>query len=43
VSSLVYTRFELLRTLRNRRFMLLSLLIPLVLFFTIAGSAATAA
>lgn len=37
MSSLVYTRFELLRTLRNRRFMLLSLLIPLVLFFTIAA------
>jgi ABC-2 type transport system permease protein len=37
VSALVYTRFELLRTLRNRRFLLLSLVIPLVLYFTIAA------
>jgi ABC-2 type transport system permease protein len=37
VSSLLYTRFELLRTLRNRRFLLLSLVIPLVLYFTIAS------
>jgi ABC-2 type transport system permease protein len=37
VSSVVYTRFELLRTLRNRRFLLLSLVIPLVLYFTIAA------
>lgn len=37
MSSLVYTRFELLRTLRNRRFMLLSLLFPLILYFTIAA------
>jgi ABC-2 type transport system permease protein len=37
LSSLVYTRYELLRTLRNRRFFLLSLGFPLVLFFVIAG------
>jgi ABC-2 type transport system permease protein len=37
VSSLLYTRFELLRTLRNRRFLLLSLVIPLVIYFTIAA------
>ena len=32
-----YTRYELLRTLRNRRFFILSLGFPLVLFFLIAG------
>jgi ABC-2 type transport system permease protein len=37
LSQLVYTRYELLRTLRNRRFLLLSLGFPLVLFFAIAG------
>lgn len=36
-ASLAYTRFELLRTLRNRRFFLLSLGFPLVLYFLIAG------
>lgn len=35
--ALIYTRYELLRTLRNRRFFLLSLGFPLVLFFLIAG------
>lgn len=35
--SLAYTRFELLRTLRNRRFFILSLGFPLLLFFLIAG------
>jgi len=35
---LTYVRYELLRTLRNRRFFLLSLGFPLVLFFLIAGS-----
>jgi ABC-2 type transport system permease protein len=34
---LLYVRYELLRTLRNRRFFLLSLVIPLVLYFAIAG------
>jgi ABC-2 type transport system permease protein len=35
--ALVYMRYELLRTLRNRRFFLLSLGFPLILFFVIAG------
>lgn len=34
---LVYMRYELLRTLRNRRFFLLSLGLPLILFFVVAG------
>ncbi|MGA9876738.1 MAG: ABC transporter permease [Solirubrobacteraceae bacterium] len=38
MNSLLYTRYELLRTLRNRRFFLLSLGFPLVLFFVVAGS-----
>lgn len=38
MSSLVYTRYELLRTLRNRRFFSLSLAFPLILYFLIAGS-----
>jgi len=37
MSALTYTRFELLRTLRNRRFLLLSLVFPLILYFVIAG------
>jgi ABC-2 type transport system permease protein len=37
VSALPYTRYELLRTLRNRRFFILSLGFPVVLFFVIAG------
>jgi ABC-2 type transport system permease protein len=37
VSILVYTRYELLRTLRNRRFFLLALGFPLILYFVIAG------
>jgi ABC-2 type transport system permease protein len=36
-ASLAYTRFELLRTLRNRRFFFLSLGFPLVLYYLIAG------
>ena len=35
---LAYIRYELLRTLRNRRFFLLSLGFPLVLFYLLAGS-----
>jgi ABC-2 type transport system permease protein len=38
MTSLVYLRYELLRTLRNRRFFVLSLGFPLVLYFFIAGS-----
>jgi ABC-2 type transport system permease protein len=34
---LLYVRYELLRTLRNRRFFLLSLGFPLILYFLIAG------
>jgi ABC-2 type transport system permease protein len=37
VNALPYTRYELLRTLRNRRFFILSLGFPVVLFFVIAG------
>ncbi len=37
MNALVYTRFELLRTLRNRRFFILSLAFPLILFFVVAG------
>lgn len=35
--KLTYARYELLRTLRNRRFFFLSLGFPLVLYFLIAG------
>ena len=37
MTGLLYTRFELLRTFRNRRFFFLSLGFPLVLYFLIAG------
>jgi ABC-2 type transport system permease protein len=37
MSSLTYIRFEFLRTLRNRRFFILSLGFPLILYFVIAG------
>ena len=37
VTQLAYTRYELLRTFRNRRFFFLSLGFPLVLYFLIAG------
>ncbi len=37
MNALPYTRYELLRTLRNRRFFILSLGFPLVLYFLIAG------
>jgi ABC-2 type transport system permease protein len=37
MNPLVYTRYELLRTLRNRRFFILSLGFPLILFFVIVG------
>ena len=37
MSMLTYTRYELLRVLRNRRFFILSLGFPLLLFFLIAG------
>ncbi|HEV2945304.1 MAG TPA: ABC transporter permease [Solirubrobacteraceae bacterium] len=37
MNALPYTRYELLRTIRNRRFFILSLGFPLVLYFLIAG------
>jgi ABC-2 type transport system permease protein len=37
MNALAYTRYELLRTFRNRRFFILSLGFPLVLYFLIAG------
>ena len=37
MSSAVYLRYELLRTLRNRRFIVLSFGFPLILYFLIAG------
>ena len=38
MSTLTYTRLEVLRTFRNTRFFILSLAFPLVLFYTVAGS-----
>jgi ABC-2 type transport system permease protein len=37
MTSAVYVKYELLRTLRNRRFIFLSLGFPLVLYYLIAG------
>ncbi|HEY4895338.1 MAG TPA: ABC transporter permease [Solirubrobacteraceae bacterium] len=37
MSAVTYTRFELVRALRNRRFFFFSLGFPLVLYFVIAG------
>jgi ABC-2 type transport system permease protein len=37
VKRFTYLRFELLRTLRNRRFLIFSLIFPLILFLAIAG------
>jgi ABC-2 type transport system permease protein len=37
VSTRTYTRYELLRTFRNKRFFIFSLAFPLVLYFVIAG------
>lgn len=38
MSPLLYTRFELLRTVRNRRFFILSFAFPLVIYVLVAGS-----
>jgi ABC-2 type transport system permease protein len=38
VKNLTYVRYEVLRTVRNRRFLVFSLIFPLILFLTIAGS-----
>jgi ABC-2 type transport system permease protein len=37
VNLALYTRYELLRTFRNRRFFMLALLFPVVLYFLIVG------
>jgi ABC-2 type transport system permease protein len=37
VSAVVYTRYELLRTVRNRRFFILSFGFPLVIYLLVAG------
>ena len=37
-TTLTYTRFELLRTFRNVRFFIFSLVFPLILFYVVAGS-----
>jgi ABC-2 type transport system permease protein len=37
VTELVYLRYEVLRTWRNRRFLLFSLVFPLILFLAVAG------
>jgi ABC-2 type transport system permease protein len=38
MTTAVYTKYELLRTFRNRRFFIFSLLFPLILFLTVAGA-----
>jgi ABC-2 type transport system permease protein len=38
MSSLTFTKYELVRTLRNRRFFFFSLVFPLLMFVTIGGS-----
>lgn len=35
--QLTYVRYEVLRTIRNRRFLIFSLIFPLILFYAIAG------
>ncbi len=37
MKQFTYLRYELLRTIRNRRFLIFSLIFPLILFLTIAG------
>ena len=38
MSDLTYVRYEVLRTIRNRRFLIFSLVFPLILFFAIASA-----
>jgi ABC-2 type transport system permease protein len=38
VKGLVYIRYEVLRTVRNRRFLIFSLVFPLILFLVVAGA-----
>ncbi len=37
-TSLTYLRYELLRTMRNTRFFIFSLIFPLILFYVVAGA-----
>jgi ABC-2 type transport system permease protein len=37
MSATTYVRFEILRTFRNTRFFLVSLVFPLVLYYLVAG------
>ncbi len=39
MNGLVYARFELLRTVRNRRFYIISFALPVILYYAIAGPA----
>lgn len=41
MTALAYTRFELVRTLRNGRLLLFSLGFPVIVFFAIACPTAT--
>ena len=36
-TSLTYLRYELLRTVRDTRFFIFSLVFPLILFYVVAG------
>lgn len=38
MKGLIYIRYEVLRTVRNRRFLMFSLAFPLILFFAVAGA-----
>lgn len=38
MNGATYVRYEVLRTVRNRRFLIFSLIFPLILFFTVAGA-----
>jgi ABC-2 type transport system permease protein len=38
VKDLTYVRYEVLRTIRNRRFLIFSLIFPLILFLAVAGA-----
>ena len=41
MTATTYTRFELARTFRNRRFFIFTLAFPLILFLTVAGGTGT--
>ena len=38
MKNLTYIRYEVLRTIRNRRFLIFSLIFPLILFLAVAGA-----